>query len=104
MYLLLLIIVAGAIPAQNHLGEWSVPVAKTPEDHVQLCPLGTKVGFFLFWPLKAMETFPIQQKNCNGHIHLLVVKQHMAYCALNVTMLYFVLDIMTMFTNLCSLI
>ena len=48
MYLCMLMIVAGANLAQNHLGAWSVPAAETPGDHTQLGPLGVKVGFLDF--------------------------------------------------------
>ena len=37
-------------------------------------------GIYVFWTLKFEETFPIQQRNCSGHIYVQAMKQHMVYC------------------------
>ena len=61
---------------------WAVCIRSTGSG--ESCPVMSprhERWIFVFWLLKAVETFQIEQKDRNGHTGIQVMKQHMAYCA-----------------------
>ena len=80
-YFLRLIIVYRTILNQNHFGGSIVPAEPAQRGMSSYPPSRHEYGLFVFWLLKAVETFQIQQKNRKGHIYIQVMQQKMAYCA-----------------------